>query len=310
MKTFLPLLSFLLLGQFTIGQGCTELFISEYVEGSGNNKGFEIYNPTANAIDLGPYVMERWSNGANAASDELDLQGTIEAYGTWVVVNGQTEDIDLGGGSISPAVDPALQILADQLDNPYPAPTYMNGDDALVFTKDGTTVVDIFGKPGEDPGVAWTDNADAGYTSEDGGTWLTSNHTLRRKIDITMGVTEVPVVFNTFLEWDTLPNETWDGLGSHQCYCDPSVGIEENTSPLNVTIVPNPVQDDVFKVSASRLINRIEIFDQTGRMVKNEVFGQLVSTVEISSADMEYGIYFVNVYMEGKTTFTHRVIIR
>ncbi|MEZ5197478.1 MAG: hypothetical protein R2764_14105 [Bacteroidales bacterium] len=30
----------------------TDLFFSEYIEGSGNNKGVEIYNPTDQAIDL------------------------------------------------------------------------------------------------------------------------------------------------------------------------------------------------------------------------------------------------------------------
>ena len=33
-------------------QDCTELFISEYVEGSHNNKALEIYNPTDTDIDL------------------------------------------------------------------------------------------------------------------------------------------------------------------------------------------------------------------------------------------------------------------
>ncbi len=31
---------------------CDELFISEYVEGSRNNKALEIYNPTGSTIDL------------------------------------------------------------------------------------------------------------------------------------------------------------------------------------------------------------------------------------------------------------------
>ena len=96
----------------------------------------------------------------------------------------------------------------------------MNGDDALVLVKNGNTVVDIFGKPAEDPGVAWTNDAENGFIDVgDGATWLTSNHTLRRKYDIGTGVTVPPVVFNTFLEWDTLEVNTWDGLGSHTCVC-------------------------------------------------------------------------------------------
>ena len=33
---------------------CSELFFSEYVEGYGQNKAIEIYNPTAFPIDLRP----------------------------------------------------------------------------------------------------------------------------------------------------------------------------------------------------------------------------------------------------------------
>ena len=35
---------------------CDELFISEYVEGSRNNKALEIYNPTGSTIDLSQYI--------------------------------------------------------------------------------------------------------------------------------------------------------------------------------------------------------------------------------------------------------------
>ena len=31
---------------------CSELFISEYIEGPGNNNAIEIYNPTNASIDL------------------------------------------------------------------------------------------------------------------------------------------------------------------------------------------------------------------------------------------------------------------
>ena len=40
-----------------------DLFISEYIEGSSNNKAIEIYNPTDTAIDLTGYRLEIYSNG-------------------------------------------------------------------------------------------------------------------------------------------------------------------------------------------------------------------------------------------------------
>ena len=52
---------------------CSELFISEYVEGSGNNKALEIYNPTSQDIDLALYMIIRYSNGATGASSGMQF---------------------------------------------------------------------------------------------------------------------------------------------------------------------------------------------------------------------------------------------
>ena len=41
---------------------CTDLFISEYLEGWSNNKAIEIFNPTDAAVDLSDYRLERYSN--------------------------------------------------------------------------------------------------------------------------------------------------------------------------------------------------------------------------------------------------------
>ena len=44
----------------------TELFFSEYVEGSSNNKALEIYNGTGAAVDLaaGGYNVQMFFNGS------------------------------------------------------------------------------------------------------------------------------------------------------------------------------------------------------------------------------------------------------
>lgn len=55
-----------------------ELFISEYVEGSSNNKYIEIYNPTNQTIDLSSYKLALNTNGAGGWSkNENTLDGTI-----------------------------------------------------------------------------------------------------------------------------------------------------------------------------------------------------------------------------------------
>lgn len=311
MKTVFTSIALLLIGHASFAQGCTDLFISEYCEGSGNNKGFEIYNPTANPIDLGPYVLQRWSNGATASTDEVNLQGTIPAYGTWVIVNGQTTDEDLGGGSISPACDPIMQAYADQLDNPYPAPTYFNGDDALILIKNGVTPLDIFGKWGEDPGAAWTDNEAAGYTSSDGGTYLSANHTLRRKSDITSGVIVNPPVFNALAQYDSLPNNTWDGLGWHDCVCDPTFNsVEKLSAPISFSLYPNPADQGTFTIASDLTIEFVEIFDQSGRIVMTFSPAILGKNVVIATEELPAGVYMVNTYLEGRKTFSQRVVIK
>ena len=102
--TFLQLALALTLPALVQAQ-CTEIFISEYCEGTGNNKGVEFYNPTGEAIDLCIPTAALEQRGRHR-TDWTDLIGTIEPYGTWVLVNGQTEDVDLGGGATSPACDP------------------------------------------------------------------------------------------------------------------------------------------------------------------------------------------------------------
>ena len=116
-----------------------DLFFSEYIEGTGNNKCVEIYNPTSQAIDLNDYYVIRFSNGSSVFTEggATHLSGTIAPYKTFVLENGQT--ISTG---TSPACSPVLQAMADQLDHDYPAPMYMNGNDAIALVKDvdGTSV--------------------------------------------------------------------------------------------------------------------------------------------------------------------------
>lgn len=295
----LLLLTFAIILSITADAQCDQLFLSGYVVGTGNNKAYEIYNPTPNDIDLAPYVLQRWSNGSNSSTDQTILAGTIPAYGTWVVANGQTEDIDLGT-FISPKCDPALQALADQLDAPYPAPTFMNGNDALVLL-DGGEICDIFGKPGEDPGEAWT--------SPDG-TFITSGHTLIRKQDVLHGVTMVPVVYHPLAEWDTLPADTWTNLGMHTCNCDPSVGIEEAT-PLDIKVYPTLLTSNTpIKVETNHVITRVEVYDITGKRVGSDLNITSSGTGTINLPSLSPGAYILNIYMNQNVTFSTRFVIQ
>ena len=215
------ILSFILtLSSFSLtAQDCSELFFSEYVEGSSNNKAVEIYNPTDAPIDLSSYSIERYSNGSDAVSDEMNLSGTINAGETWIVTNSDTNSTNEFG-----YIMVELYNMADQWAPVYPSPLYMNGNDAMTLSKNGS-IIDIIGKIGEDPGDAWTDDATAGFTDANGGAWWTKNHTLVRKASVKSGVKTSPILFNPAAEWDSLSINTWTNLGTHECDCSSRVLI-------------------------------------------------------------------------------------
>ena len=56
---------------------CAGLFISEYVEGSSNNKAIEIFNGTGQAVDLAGYTLEFYFNGAPTPGATISLAGAL-----------------------------------------------------------------------------------------------------------------------------------------------------------------------------------------------------------------------------------------
>jgi hypothetical protein len=72
------------------------LFFSEYIEGSSNNKVLEIYNPTGAAVDLSEYTVQQSNNGAGWGMDDgppvstepgftLQLSGTLASGEVYVL---------------------------------------------------------------------------------------------------------------------------------------------------------------------------------------------------------------------------------
>ncbi|MCC6412807.1 MAG: lamin tail domain-containing protein, partial [Saprospiraceae bacterium] len=177
---------------------CAELFISEYVEGSGNNKAIEIYNPTANPILLtGVYSLRMYFNGSITASTTIALTGTIAPYDVFVVADNDS--------------DAAILAQTDQ----QSTASFYNGDDAIeLFNGSTSMVVDVIGQVGFDPGTEW-------------GTGLvsTADNTIRRKSTVQSGDMVGNNAFVPATEWDGFANNTFDGLGSHSSACAPSCVI-------------------------------------------------------------------------------------
>lgn len=59
------------------GGSGTSLFISEYIEGSSNNKAIEIGNLTGTSVDLSSYSLKKQVNGAGSWSNTLTLSGAL-----------------------------------------------------------------------------------------------------------------------------------------------------------------------------------------------------------------------------------------
>lgn len=283
-------------GSLTAQNNCFDVFISEYVEGSNNNKAIELYNPTPNAIVLdGLYSMGRDRNGAGIPM-LLPITGTIAPHGVRVFA---IDKRDAAGTGAEVPVSLDLQALADTFLNPIyvesNSPMYFNGDDAFVLVKNGNQILDIMGKIGEDPGGGWWVPGDPATR------WWTENNTLVRKPTVLGGIVNNPDVFDPSLEWDSLPSDTFTELGEHLCDCitiNPN-SINENTVST-FSIFPNPVLQGSFALKSSALMESVTLVAADGRLVeRRNLMGVTYANITLPSA--EAGVYFIElVYIDGR----------
>lgn len=192
------------------------VFISQYVEGTGNNKAVEIYNGTLADLDLaaGGYVLQQYNNGATTPSVTMPLSGTVAAGATLVV-----------GRPNSPtnyAPDLAIGNLPNLLTNKN---LTFNGDDVVVLRQGGAggTVVDRVGQVGTNAtGSIWSRN--------------TQDRTLSRKQTIftgTLGIATAPFPLD---EWNITAKDSFAGLGGHDIsYVDPN----EPYTPSGYSLIMN-----------------------------------------------------------------------
>ena len=148
----------------------SDLFISEYIEGSSNNKGIEIYNPTGADVDLSNYSVKMSRNGAGWGMYDADTEEAGFVY--------QLQGTLADGDVLVIATDQATFQSDIQLS--YPSVCHYNGDDAVGLFNNNI-LIDAVGNPFEDPGSGWAVAGVANGTGE---------HTLIRKSSITEGNTD------------------------------------------------------------------------------------------------------------------------
>ncbi len=175
--------------------GASAVFISEYVEGSSNNKYIEIYNGGDTAIDLNAdgYTLARDNDG------NMDFTyGVLSDWGSLSILNtGAVIVLAADGHEIYTSPDTVLE---------YPSPVHFNGNDAVALLRSGV-VVDIVGELGN-----------------------TADHikdtTLTRNANITQGNSTF-----SWSEWTGSSTNNVSGLGQHNANVSaPAVAIS-NISP-------------------------------------------------------------------------------
>lgn len=232
-------------------QGITvpNVFFSEYIEGSSNNKALEIYNPTNVDVDLTYLQIGQTSNGSDVGEWEyfhsFPTDAKILAEDVWVIANDAADQAILDAGD---------EILG------FPSPVHHNGDDArsiLFILGSDTVVVDVIGETGPDPGNGWDV---AGISN------ATQNHTLVRKSSVVMGNTNWAASAGTdeaSSEWMVKDINTFDYIGSHG---------EMAVSPINVTMVLNTSTNlDTLTAGNGHVEMRGSLNEKTGGVLPDDV---------------------------------------
>ena len=186
----------------------TELFLSEYVEGSAQNKALEIYNGTDTGVNLATegYSIQFFANANTTPGLTINLTGSVAAGDVYVLAQA--------------TADPAVLAVADQQNT---STSWYNGNDTVVLRK-GTTVVDSLGQIASNPATEW-------------GTGLvsTADNTLRRKATVCAGDTNPTDAFDPSVEWEGFATNTFAGLGEHTSAC----GVPTDDAPMVTSVVPN-----------------------------------------------------------------------
>lgn len=211
----------------------TELFFSEYVEGSGFNKAVEIANFTNDAIDLSSYDIRKQSNGVGNWASKFTLSGSLQKGKVHVLVSSASTNTVL--------TDKADVLVVDNYPT-NPSPLNFNGNDAVGLFKNDV-LIDIIGV-------------------FDDATMFGENVTLRRKNTIA----KPNIVFDKTAEWNTFNQDNFDDLGQHELNSILSVTSLESIHDLIRVYYANEI---MTVVKSNHLnLNEITIYNLSGQLIR------------------------------------------
>lgn len=187
------------------GSGCaTDLFFSEYVEGSSDNKALEIANFTGEPVNLADYEIQSLGNVDKVPAPTWDANGSSVTLPAVVLPSGATYVICNAG--IADEIKPKCDVLVGGNVGPFaPTPIYFNGNDARALAKGGTRI-DVIGQ--DDVPVG----GDKGWTVA-GVANATFKHTLVRLPTVTSPTTDWAA--SAASQWQVRDVDDVSDLGTH-----------------------------------------------------------------------------------------------
>ncbi|MDX9846333.1 MAG: Ig-like domain-containing protein [Tenuifilaceae bacterium] len=256
----------------------SDLFFSEYIEGDGNNRAFEIFNPTAETIDLSHYVIKQSYNGAGWGIRDgvemteyiLPLTGTLESKAVYVIYNADAGTDISNVGDLSLAYGTGCDGCRM---------VSFTGNDALGLFKDGE-LIDQIGDPSSN-----TNFDVAGVTG------ASVDHTLVRKSSVVKGNINWAVSAGTNTEdseWIVFDKDTYEHLGSHD--------FASSVRPVwgtSIAAFPNPFTHTLYIDNAENA-TRVVVINLIGQQVMSvNLNGD--NRVPIATENLAKGIYLISI---------------
>ncbi len=302
-----------------VGACATDLIISEYGEGSSNNKYIEIYNGTGASIDLSQYILKQSYNGAGWDSDpnscyNKPLSGTIANDDVFIIAASDADATILAEADITISYDAASQ--GGKI-------AFFSGNDAIGLFK-GAVLIDLFGDPSSGSTIPV-----AGYST------YGSDHTIVRKDNIYDGNTDWTSSSGTNTtdsEWIGFSQDTWTYLGDHDMFCTPVFTISEDTlNGFSYYVGNGPSVEQTYTVSGQNLSNDISLTAPTnyeisetsgsgfgtsltltetdGEVTETTIYVRLISSLAIAEYNDEYIVISTNGLSNDTVTCNGEVLM-
>ncbi|MEZ4824938.1 MAG: endonuclease [Bacteroidia bacterium] len=240
----------------------TDLFFSEYIEGSQSNRALEIANFTGAAVNLSAYSLKWQSNGSGSWRNTFTLSGTLADGDVFVVGR---------SGAASAITSVSDVILTGGVTN-------FAGNDPVGLFKNNV-LIDIIG------------------VFNGGSANFAANTTLVRKSEVIS-----PNTTYTTSEWDAYPSNTFSFIGSHTFGTGGArVVFEEINTLQEINAWPNPFDNKLTVSLTVSEQTRISaglynlMGQQVAVVVPEQLYEEGKSELTVPTTSLAPGMYLLRV---------------